>query len=116
MNKAISNGLAVAKPWGECDAFDLILVWERSFWRVQVKSAWTPANSRVQIKSCYGEPPGKPYTRADIDFLVAYIAYADLCYVFPVAYLRNRTALTFYLDNPAYDDYREAWGLFRQRR
>lgn len=115
MHKAISQGLAVAKPWGDCDAFDLILIWERCFWRVQVKSIWTPPSARAQIRTCHGGPPGTPYSRADIDFVVAYVAHAGLCYIFPVAFLRNRTAVVFYLNDPAYDSYCEAWELFRQR-
>lgn len=114
MHKAISQGLAVAKPWGDCDAFDLIFIWQRSFWRVQVKSIWTPPSPRVQVRTCYRERIWKPYTEAEIDFLVAYVAHAGLCYIFPVAFLRNRTAVVFYLDDPAYDHYREAWALFQE--
>jgi len=114
MHKAISQGLAVAKPWGDCDAFDLIFIWQRSFWRIQVKSIWTPASPRVQVRTCYHEGTWKPYTEAEIDFLVAYVAHAGLCYIFPVAFLRNRTAVIFYLDDPAYDPYCEAWALFQE--
>jgi len=38
MRKAASMGFAVAKPWGDNDRYDVIVRFEKVFWRVQVKS------------------------------------------------------------------------------
>jgi hypothetical protein len=38
MQKAISLGFGIAKPWGDSDRYDYILVSGRSFWRVQIRS------------------------------------------------------------------------------
>lgn len=46
-----------------------------------------------------------------LDFLVTYVAHADLCYAFPVALL-TQSRRTFYLGHPDYDEYREAWAFF----
>ena len=38
MRKAATLGFAVAKPWGDCDRYDVIVRFGKVFWRVQIKS------------------------------------------------------------------------------
>jgi hypothetical protein len=59
--------------------------------------------------------PFRPYSAAEIDFLVAYIFPEDIWYVFPAARVIGQKSVCL---NPAckrsrFDQYREAWHLMR---
>src|SRR5436309_15308954 len=73
MRKAANLGFAVAKPWGDSDRYDVVCRFEKTFWRVHIKSVLALKPSRrhfvVHLKNC----GGKTYSREDIDFIVAYI-------------------------------------------
>ena len=107
--KAASLGFGVAKPWGDSERYDFIVDSGHNFWRVQVKSTRTLANSRYQVR-----PGGcrSTYTAAQIDFLAAYIVPEDLWYVVPVAEVVSHATLRFYPHggvNARLEKYREAW-------
>jgi hypothetical protein len=109
--KAISLGFGVAKPWGDSDRFDFILTCRHLLWRVQVKSAWT--GPPYQIKGAgFGNVP---YTVNEIDFVAGYIVPEDLWYILPLASLGSRKIVNIYpdLSTSTFNDYRDAWGLFR---
>jgi hypothetical protein len=115
MRKAASLGFAVAKPWGDSDRYDVVLRFDKTFWRVQIKSvlALTPSRPHfvVQTKnSC-----GKAYSSADIDFLVAYIFAEDLWYVFPVHVCEGKKSLCVKPGSKKsrLEQYREKWDLLR---
>lgn len=112
MQKAISMGFGVAKPWGDSDRYDFILNFGRVFWRVQVKSAWKRRVSYWMNGSGFNQ---MAYTSEDIDFLVAYINPEETWYVFPVEALeaRSRFCLSPRASWTQYNKYREAWGLLR---
>jgi PD-(D/E)XK endonuclease len=82
MRKAANLGFAVAKPWGDSDRYDVVVRFEKTFWRVQIKSvlALTPSRSHFRVQTMNAS--GKAYSRDDIDFLVAYIFPRDHWYVF----------------------------------
>jgi hypothetical protein len=109
--KAISLGLGVSKPWGDSDRFDFILTCRHLLWRVQVKSAWT--GPPYQIKGAGFA--NVPYTVDEIDFVAAYIVPEDLWYILPLAALRLRKIINIYPDvrTSPFNDYRDAWELFR---
>ena len=70
MQKAVTLGFGVAKPWGDSDRYDYILVAGRRFWRVQVeafcgreRSGSPQPKSRAQPRDLSAPPP----TRAIAD-------------------------------------------------
>ena len=94
LNKAISLGLNVAKPWGESERYDFIVDSGRRLLRVQVKSTrYLREYNRFRITPGAG---GVLYTNKDIDFVAAYIVPLDLWYVIPVNAFTDRTCLRFY--------------------
>ncbi len=112
MRKAISLGFGVAKPWGDSDHYDFILNSGHLFWRVQVKSVWSKKSGYKIRTSGHNKDT---YTAEQIDFLVAYIHPAERWYVLPVSALGNRQYIDFPLrgGKSQFDQYHEAWGLFR---
>src|SRR5438552_861701 len=90
MRKAATLGFAVAKPWGDCDRYDVVLRVGQVFWRVQIKSVWavTPTRSHYRVRTTNNRK--RLYSADEIDFLVAYIFPEDTWYVFPVALVVNR--------------------------
>jgi hypothetical protein len=115
MRKAANLGFAVAKPWGDSDRYDVVVRFDKTFWRVQIKSVLglTPSRPhfRVQTKnSC-----GKAYSSADIDFLVAYIFAEDLWYVFPVHVIEHKRSVCVSPGSTKsrLEQYREKWDLMR---
>jgi hypothetical protein len=115
MRKAASFGLAVAKPWGDSDRYDVVVRIGKTFWRVQVKSVWAKAprrpHYRIRTVNC-GEAP---YTPDEIDFFVAYIFAEDTWYIFPVEVLENRKGLcvTPGSKKSKNEQYHEAWDLMK---
>jgi len=103
--------LAVAKPWGDDDAYDVLVRWERIFWRVQVKSSGYRRRGQHGVRAASGSGP---YTKDQIDFLAAHVVPANLWYIIPVEALCGRTELRFGAKPTSrgiYERYREAWCL-----
>ncbi len=73
MRKAATLGFAVAKPWGDCDRYDIVLRAGNAFWRVQIKSVWAVSHSRPHFRVKTTGTRHTPYSADQIDFLVAYI-------------------------------------------
>jgi len=113
--KAASLGFAVAKPWGESDRYDVVVRVEKTFWRVQVKSVLALTPSRPHFVVQTKNAGGKPYSRDDIDFLVAYIFAEDLWYVFPAHVFEQKKSLCVKPGSKKsrLEQYREKWDLMR---
>ena len=117
MRKAANLGFRVAKPWGESDRYDVVVRVGRTFWRVQVKSVLGTAVSRrhYRITTTGGNSDrGRtPYSRDEIDFLVAYIFPEDIWYVFPAHVIENHTCVCVAPGSKKsrLEQYREAWKL-----
>jgi hypothetical protein len=115
MRKAATLGFAVAKPWGDCDRYDVIVRTGKVFWRVQIKSVWAmvPARHHYRVKTTRGRET--TYSADEIDFLVAYIFPEDTWSVFPVAIVENRKCLciTPGFKRSRFEQYREAWRLMK---
>ena len=113
MRKAATFGFGVAKPWGDCDRYDIIVRAGKIFWRVQIKSvrAMAPTKRHHRVKASTGLDIS--YTADDLDFLVAYIFPEDSWYVFPVAVIENRKVLCIRPGSKRsrLEQYREAWTL-----
>ena len=108
-------GFAAAKPWGNNDRYDLILRFEKIFWRVQVKSVatWVPSEQSFRIKTT-----GVPYSRYsvdEIDFLIAYVSAKEVWYVFPAEIIAERDSVAVRPDSDKCRliKYREAWDLMK---
>ena len=108
--KAISLGFGVAKPWGDSDRFDFILICRQLLWRVQVKSAWSGPPYRIKGSGV----SNIPYTINEIDFVAGYIIPQDLWYILPLAALGSRQIVNINPDlrTSPFNDYRDAWELF----
>lgn len=115
MRKAANLGFAVAKPWGDSDRYDVVVRFEKTFWRVQIKSvlALTPSRSHFVVQTKNSR--GKPYSSADIDFLVAYIFAEDLWYVFPAHVCEQKKSLCVKPGSrkSRLEQYRDNWDLMR---
>jgi hypothetical protein len=113
MRKAATLGFAVAKPWGDCDRYDVIVRFGKIFWRVQIKSVLATATSRPHYRVRTVGRTNVPYTPEEIDFLVAYIFPKDTWYVFPASVFEKSKAL-YIRPGPKrspLEQYREAWNL-----
>jgi len=121
--KAASLGFAVAKPYGDSERYDFILIskdaaYGEKLWRVQVKSTTSRQNGLYRVnthrsaKGC-----ATAYRSGEVDFLVAHIIPDDAWFVVPVKEILARTSLRFSAKgNPKSginDRYREAWDLMR---
>jgi hypothetical protein len=99
--KAASLGFGVAKPYGDSERFDFILIsrgWPEGdkLWRVQVKSTATLRDGFYHINA-YRRATGHvlPYKPSEVDFLIAHIIPEDSWYIFPIADIAGRTSLSF---------------------
>ncbi len=113
MRKAATLGFAVAKPWGDCDRYDMVVRAGKIFWRVQVKSVWgiSPARTHYRVKTTGNRK--STYSSDQIDFLVAYLFPKDTWYVFPVALVEGKRLICLMpgSNKSKYEKYREAWKL-----
>ena len=117
MRKAASQGFAVAKPWGDSDRYDVIVRFDKTFWRVQIKSVLGKCPGRTHYRfQTRGSTP-TPYSPSDIDFLVGYVFPEDVWYVFPVQVVERSITVSV---RPGFkksrmEQYREAWHLMREQ-
>jgi PD-(D/E)XK endonuclease len=112
--KAMQLGLLVAKPWGDSARYDFIVDSGRGLLRVQVKSTGCLCEEHRYAVAAHGSNPAIPYTKDDIDFLVAFIPPEDAWYILPVEVFTPRTHLWLYPQgehDQQYESYREAWSL-----
>jgi PD-(D/E)XK endonuclease len=112
--KAASLGFCVARPYGDSDRFDFIVIAEKHFWRVQVKSSRTLRCGKYIINAQRHLRSGvAPYTADEIDFLAAYIIPEDSWLIIPVKAFVPRTVIRVYPKGGSrtneYSEYREAW-------
>ncbi|MCU1269551.1 MAG: hypothetical protein JWN74_845 [Acidobacteriaceae bacterium] len=115
MRKAASLGFAVAKPWGDSDRYDVIVRFDKIFWRVQVKSVITtqPSRHSYRVKTTRG--CNSTYSADEIDFLVAYVFPKDVWYVFPAVIIEGRDSVCVRPESKKCRlvQYREAWELMK---
>ncbi len=115
MRKAANLGFAVAKPWGDSDRYDVVVRFDKTFWRVQVKSVLGKASRRKHYRLCTRDWQKKSYSPKDIDFLVGYVFAEDLWYVFPADVVANQTVMCLCPGSKKsrLEKYRDAWNLMR---
>jgi hypothetical protein len=122
-HKAATQGFGVAKPYGDSERFDFILIsrdWPEGdkLWRVQVKSTAT-LNEGFYHVNAHRRTNGRvtAYKPTEVDFLVAYIIPDDSCFIFPIQVLATVTSPSFRPKKSRrkgiYEPYREAWHLMK---
>jgi hypothetical protein len=127
MYRAASEGIGVAKPYGDSHAYDFLTQNGRLLARVQVKSCYTLRNRR-QSGFLIGarhltNQGGLAYSLEDIDFIAAYVAPCQTWYVIPIESLKS-TSLRLHPGlcpgaktkraGAFYETYREAWHLLKE--
>lgn len=121
MCRAASEGLVVAKPWGDNLPFDFLVGNKPPYFRVQVKCT-SVRHCRGYHLSCFRPASRRTYTRRQIDFLAAYVIPRQIWYVIPVRALRRRKTIALFPTRPPtrgparFEKYREAWRLLRSSR
>jgi len=125
MYRAASEGIGVAKPYGDSHAYDFLVQHGRKLARVQVKSCFTKKRGyrRTQFPIRVVRALGKSkalYSQEDIDFLAAYVAPHQAWYVIPVEVLGKSTTIYLYPGGKStqigafFETYKEAWHLLKQ--
>ena len=108
-------GLTVIRPWGDSLHYDMVVESDGCLLRVQVKSSTCKRNNSYFV-NLHGS--SHYYTKADFDFIAAYIIALDLWYIIPAeAALRGRDKLCMTPGSPKarYEPYREAWHLLKEK-
>ena len=119
-HKAASLGFGVAKPYGDSERFDFILIsrnWPEGdkLWRVQVKSTASLINGFYHVTparhSCGSVIPYKP---TEVDFIIVHIIPDDSYFIFPIRDTPTCLALRP-KSHPRgiHEPYREAWHLMK---
>jgi hypothetical protein len=114
--KAVHMGFGVAKPWGDSDPYDFILdAGGARLQRVQLKSAFKCSSEGGYTTNATGNDYTRPYTKDDVDVLVAYIVPEDAWYIIPIEAFEDIGGMKLF---PAsrrrrsrFEKYREAWCL-----
>lgn len=128
MYRASSEGISVAKPYGDSHPYDFLVQHGRRLLRIQVTSTFKDPNVKrsrngyqviVARIACKAEGT-RYYSRDEIDFVVCFLAPLDLWYIIPVEKLGRRHAIRLFPNGKGqpfgglYEDYREAWELLRE--
>jgi hypothetical protein len=116
MQKAVSLGFGVAKPWGDEDRCDYILDAGGRFWRVQVRSTAYESHRGYAVHTyVYVKRKMVALTADEIDCIIAYIVPLNLWYVLPVESFSPCKNLWFYphgsKKGSRFESFREAWWL-----
>jgi len=122
-HKAASEGFGIAKPYGDSERFDFILIsrnWPEGdkLWRVQVKCTASLINGLYHVSparhSCGSVIPYQP---SEIDFVIVHIIPDDSYFIFPIRDIPTCLALRP-KNHPGgiHEPYREAWHLLRSPR
>ena len=127
MYRAASEGIGVARPYGDSHAYDFLIQHGRHLARVQVKSCYTLTNRRQSgftiLASHRMSRGGVAYSLEDIDFIAAYVAPCQTWYVIPIEVLKSISIRLHPGLCPGgktkragafYETYREAWHLLKE--
>jgi hypothetical protein len=129
MYRAASEGIGVAKPYGDSHAYDFLVQHGRRLARVQVKSCFTKRDRRqtgfvILARHRMNKRGGLAYSLEDVDFIAAYVAPCEVWYLIPVEALNGSISIRVYPRLPPgsktkragafYETYREAWHLLKQ--
>ncbi len=116
IGKAMSLGFTVLRPFGNQEPYDFVLRMGLRLTRVQVKSAWGDDGMGtyhfVSVLCRRSRRGAHPYSRKEVDFIIAYVAPVDAWFVIPVNALRKQTQFSLSLGGRSrLRQYRERWEL-----
>src|SRR5580693_1147859 len=126
MAEAAKHRLAVSKPWGDMQAYDVGIEHGANFLRVQVKSTTSRSGAgyRCMFKPNYLKK--RDYSLKEIDLFAAYVIPEDAWYLIPAVLLlgeRRKTMAMLCPQKPpakkasyCYERYRDAWALLAKTR
>jgi PD-(D/E)XK endonuclease len=129
MYRAASEGIGVAKPYGDSHAYDFLVQHGRRLARVQVKSCFTKRERgqtgfTILARHRMKKGAGVAYSQEDVDFIAAYVAPCATWYLIPVEALNGSISIRLYpglcaggktkRSGAFYETYREAWHLLKQ--
>jgi PD-(D/E)XK endonuclease len=126
MAEAAKHRLAVSKPWGDTQAYDVGIEHGANFLRVQVKSTTSRSGAGYRCQFKPNHLKKRDYSLDQIDLFAAYVIPADAWYLIPAALLLGARRLTMAMLSPVvppvkkacyrYEPYREAWDLLTRSR
>ena len=94
MVKAASRGFGVCKPYGDSERYDFVLDAGGRFVRVQVKSSSAKQYGAYLVNiQRHANGWAIPYTKSEIDFVVAWVLPEDAWFVIPVNALKGRKSV-----------------------
>lgn len=135
MYRASIEGISVSKPYGDNHRYDFLVQHGQRLLRIQVKSTFkrqgagseaTKRRGRLGYQVIIARPrhnkeKNSPYySREEIDFVVCFIAPADVWYIIPVEKLGHRHAIRVFPHGKKqpfgglYEEYLNAWNLLKQ--
>ena len=130
MYRAASEGIGVAKPYGDSHAYDFLVQHGRRLARVQVKSCFTKRERSqtgfsILARHRMKKGAGLAYSQEDVDFIAAYVAPCETWYLIPIEALKGSISIRLHPRLPSgrktkraggfYETYREAWHLLKER-
>jgi len=117
MRRAIAEGFAVAKPWGDSERYDFILDSGVRLWRVQVRSTDYEVHHGFAVHASVRiNQASVRLTARDVDVIAAYLVPKDLWYIVPIEACTCKNLWFFPSKSPKgskFEKYREAWDYLR---
>ncbi len=125
MYRAASEGIGVARPYGDSHPYDFLVQHGRRLARVQVKSCFTTQRGYRRmgfaiIVAKHARKGVTLYSPDEIDFIAAFVAPHRAWYVIPVKALKGSKSIRLYPGGKSkrigafYEHYREAWQLLKE--
>jgi PD-(D/E)XK endonuclease len=116
MRRAIAEGFAIAKPWGDSERYDFILDNGIRLWRVQVRSTDREVHKGFAVHA-YSKagPKLMQLTAREVDVIAAYLIPKDIWYIVPIEACTGKN-LWFFPDGrkrSRFEKFREAWDHLR---
>jgi hypothetical protein len=115
MRRAIAEGFAVAKPWGDSERYDFILDNGTRLWRVQVRSTAYETHRGFAVHS-YVTRKMLRLTAKEVDVIVAYLVPKDLWYIVPIEACTGKSIWfcpSGSRKGSRFEKFREAWDYLR---
>jgi hypothetical protein len=121
MHKAIDEGFAIAKPWGDSERYDFILDNGQRLWRVQVRSTDTPTQYGGFVIRLDRRVRGiyVPLTPRDVDVIVAYVIPRKAWYIVPIEEAVSVAKYLCFGKTPRgdhWEQHREDWDYLRAKQ
>ena len=121
MVQAARRGLAVAKPYGDNEHYDMMVDAGHRVWRVQVKYSGARHHRGFSVRSSWRTSHKQcPYSPEEVDFLAVLIAGHGIWYMIPIKALEGRLTIHLYPfgsrrgSSNRFEKYRGAWKLLER--